>query len=447
MLSIACGDGRAPPPGRFDASFDATPALDAAGDDAAFDAARPDDPRLPAADLEVVLPYRGPEATVELRVRAELGRLDVQLSVDTTGSFGGEIDAMQDDLQDRIIPALEARVEDVAFGVNRFEDFPSAPFGEASDRPFFLHTAITTDGRRAASAVAALDSPLGLGGDLPESGFEALYQIATGEGYSLGGRDLVAPFRGEGPAGGSIGGVGFRDGALRAVVHITDAPSHVPGDYAFDYPGTHGLDEAVAALRANQIRVLGIASAEISRFDLEPIALATGATVPPADGECATGIDGDPRAPVGGVCPLVFDILGDGTGLSDAVIDALAELVNSVRFTEVHGVAIDDRLRFVRVIEATEANPPPGVAPPERTDERPMDSIDDTFRNVGPATELVFVARLHNATVPPADYDQIFRVAIEIRGDGLTLTERVVRIIVPFGRLSRDAGLDAGTDV
>lgn len=384
---------------------------------------------------------------MELRVQAELGRLDVQLSVDTTGSFGGEIDAMQDDLQDRIIPALEARVEDVAFGVNRFEDFPSQPFGESTDRPFFLHSAITTDGRRAASAVAALDSPLGRGGDLPESGFEALYQIATGAGYSIRGADLVEPFSGEGPAGGSIGGVGFREGALRAVVHITDAPSHVPADYAGEYPGTHGLDDAVDALRAHQIRVLGIASAEIARFDLEPIALATGATVPPVAGECATGIDGDPRPPTGGVCPLVFDISADGTGLSDAVIDALAELVDSVRFTEVHGVAIDDRLRFVRVVEATGANPPPGIDPPEVTDERPADSIDDTFRNVGPGTELVFVAHLHNVTMPPADYDQIFRVAIEIRGDGLTLARRVVRIIVPFGRLSRDAGTDAGSDV
>jgi hypothetical protein len=368
----------------------------------------------------------------------------VQLSVDTTGSFGGEIDAMQEDLQDRILPALEARVDDVAFGVNRFEDFPLRPFGESTDRPFVLHTAITTDARRAASAVARLDAPLGRGGDVAESGFEALYQIATGEGYRFGGATLIEPFGRSAPGGGTIGGAGFRDGALHAVVHITDAPSHTPADYGSDFPGTRGLDDAVSALRANDIRVLGVASAEIARFDLEPIALATGATVPAVDGRCATGIDGAARPTIGGVCPLVFDILGDGSGLSDAVIDALVGLVNSVRFREVHGVAIDDRLRFVQTIEATDASPPAGVAPPAITDEAPADGVDDTFRDVGPGTELHFLAHLRNTSVPPADYDQIFRVAIEIRGDGLTLTQRVVRIIVPFGRLSRDAGLDAG---
>ncbi|MDQ3037757.1 MAG: hypothetical protein M3Y87_35515, partial [Myxococcota bacterium] len=220
---------------------------------------RPDGgPRLPSADLEVTLPYRGPEVRLPLEVGADLGTLDVFLSIDTTGSFGGEIDALQRDLIDRIVPALASRVPDVALGVGRFEDFPVGPFGSEGDAPFDLVSAVTTDLGRVGSAVASLDDPLGLGGDGPESGAEALWQIATGAGYSHGGVSYVAPYRGDAaPGGGTIGGVGFREGALRVVVHVTDAPSHGPSDYASSFPGTHSLEQAAEALRGIDARVIG----------------------------------------------------------------------------------------------------------------------------------------------------------------------------------------------
>ena len=70
----------------------------------------------------------------------------------------------------------------------------------------------------------------------------------------------------------------------------------------------------------------------------------------------------------------------------------------------------------------------------------------DTFVEVRRGTELEFVARLQNDRIPPADYDQVFRVTIEVLGDGLVLAEKVVRIIVPRGRLQMDAGVDGGAD-
>ena len=93
-------------------------------------------------------------------------------------------------------------------------------------------------GSRQARAGAGVDprpgQPLGCGRDGPESGFEALYQIATGAGIAgpIGGvSPVVAPFAPAPDAVGSLGGVGFRDGALPIVIHITDALSHKEADY------------------------------------------------------------------------------------------------------------------------------------------------------------------------------------------------------------------------
>ena len=99
--------------------------------------------------------------------------------------------------------------------------------------------------------VARLDDPFGNGGDTPESGYEALYQIASGEGLD----PWIEPYEGDG-----AGGVGFREGALHVVVHVTDAPSHDTRSYAPAVAGAHGPSDALAALRAIDARVLGIAS-------------------------------------------------------------------------------------------------------------------------------------------------------------------------------------------
>jgi hypothetical protein len=402
---------------------------------------------LPPADVEVVLPYLGPVVEHAIEVEAEAGLLDVFLSIDTTGSFGEEIDALQSSLSSDMVPSLRARVEDVAFGVGRFEDFPIAPFGGRDDRPFELLTAITTSIDRVGGAVASLDDPIGDGGDAPESGAEALYQIATGDGFRLVGTQVVAPFAGRvAPGGGSLGGVGFRREALHVVVHVTDAPTHAPVDYLPDVPGVRSLADATRALGELDARVIGIASGSPARPHLERLAVDTGAYVSPVSGQCATGIDGSLREPSFGVCPLVFDVDRDGTGLSDTIVDAIVEFVNSIGFDEVWGEAEDDRLGLVRAVEARDATPPAGVTPPGIADLRPAgDAIGDTFTMVGAGTELVLVAHLRNTTIPPADYDQIFRVTIAVHGDDIVLVRRVIRVVVPRGRLPRpDAGMDGG---
>lgn len=415
---------------------------------------RPDAPLLPPADLSVTLPFEGPAATTDLEASAALGRLDVVFSIDATGSYGGEIDELQGALVDVVIPGLTASVPDVSFAVVRFEDVPFAPFGEPDDLAYTLLTPMTSDPARVAGAVAQLDSPLGAGGDEPEAGIEALYQIARGTGLVVDGQVLAAPWSGQAAAGGGAApGVGFRDDAFRVVVHATDAPSHDASDYGGVVPGAHGRDETLSALAASHIRVIGIASSERARPDLEQLARATGAAVPATGGHCATGIRGASRSPdPDGTCPLVYDIDANGVGLSRTVVSAIGAVTDALTYDEVWGEAEDDRLGFVQSVEAVRATPPEGGTAPTSADRRPAgDGVLDTFENVRSGTMLVFTAHLANTTVEPADYDQVFTVTILLRGDGLELVRRTVRVTVPRGRLDagRHAsdggdGLDAG---
>lgn len=434
LALIGCADPTPAAPGRDggrrvrDGSVEL---VDDGGLDPALSGRLDGGPRLPPADRTVVLPFEGDAIEEPLEVEAEVGMLDVFFSIDTTGSFGGEIANLQAELRSRIVPELRRRVADVAFGVGRFEDFPAAPWGAPGDRPFRLVTGVTTDETRVASGVASLNQPLGNGGDIPESGAEALYQIATGAGYP----GQIPRYSGvPAPGGGSLGGVGFRREALKVVVHVTDAPTQEPASYGSAFPGTRSLAQAVAALNALGVRGIGIASGPPARPYLETLALGTGGLVDPVGGLCRTGIDGALRSATGGRCPLVFDVRSDGSGLSAAVVDAIADLLGTVRYDEVWGET-DDRLGFVRAIEAVSATVPSGAPPVARADLRPRDGVEDTFVSVGPGGRLRFRAILRNETIPPADYDQYFNLTLTILGDGVTLASRRVRVTVPRGRL------------
>jgi hypothetical protein len=404
---------------------------------------RPDAPTLPPADVEVTLPFGAKATRLDVEVEAGLARLDLVVSMDGTGSFGGEVGALQRSLESVVLPELEDRATEVAVGIARFQDFPVSPFGGPTDLPFELITAVTTDRGRIRAALDALGT-IGSGGDLPESGAEALYQIATGEGFVLDGRTLVPPFGGPASGGGSLGGAGFREGSYRIVVHVTDAPTHEWNDYGALVPGAHGSAQAISMLNALEIRTLGIASSEAAREHLETIALGTEATMRPTEGRCATGVRGAPRPPRAGTCPLVFDVGPDGEGLSGAITDAIVGLLDALFWAEAHGEVTEDRYGFVQAIEAEGASPEEGSPAPGREDRIGGDGVLDTFVDVATGTRLRFSVLLRNETLAPADYDQVFRIGLRIVGDGTVLDELTVRVLVP--RSSHDAGASEATD-
>jgi hypothetical protein len=393
---------------------------------------------IPATDFYFILPFQGPTATGNLQFSTSLQRADVFFSIDNTGSFDGETANIQASLTSTILPAISAAIPNAAFGVGRFRDFPLDPHGLTGDRPYELLQPITQQTSLVASALATMPAPAG-GLDIPEAGYEALYQWATGTGLP----DFnLPPFASNAPLG--IGGVGFRPDALPLIVHITDAPAHAPADYAGFGAGTHGRDQALAALNQLGARVVGINSLENagtafdSRAHLEELAIGTKALIPPnANGQCLTGLGGSPRPPVqvqgSPACPVVFDVATDGTGLGSLIVDAIRQLASLGtldlstrrvgRPTGEKGEPLpagSTTSRFIQSIVPV-APPPAGAT-----------ISGDQFKGVTPGAQVTFKLTAFNDFVPSTTTDQLFRLDLEVLGDQVTLLDtRRVFIIVP----------------
>jgi hypothetical protein len=244
-----------------------------------------------------------------------------------------------------------------------------------------------------------------------------------------------------------LGGVGFRSDSTRVVVLVTDAPSHDASEYAAAIPHAHSGAQAIAALRALDVRVVGIASGQPARTALESVAVQTRAVAAAVDGRCSTGLGGSARSPVGGQCPLVYDIADDGTGLSRTVADGIGAVLDTIAFATIHGEPREDGMRFVSAIEAISAVAPANTPAPTRADRFPAGATDgvlDTFSGVRSGTVVRFRARLANRTVREGVFPQVFFLRVVLVGDGSSLRETIVRVIVPEGP-KFDAGFDDGS--
>lgn len=402
----------------------------------------PSDPTssIPKTDFYFVLPFMQNRGTGDLEFATDVRQADIFFSIDNTGSMEEETTNIKTNLVSTIVPQVSAAIPNSAFGLGRFRDFPIAPHGNPSDRPYDLRQPITTTTATIGSAITALPEPGG-GLDIPESGFEALYQWASGAGIPAFG---LPAFQSNAPQG--IGGAGFRKDSLPIVVHITDAVSHVPADYAgggFE-KDAHGRDEVVAAYKAIGGRVLGINSLENAgtgfdpRTQLEDLAVATRAHIAPdASGACPTGIGGAsyPAVDVAGVmrCPAVFDVKSDGSGLSTLVVDAIKQLAATGEIdvsTRPIGKLQGERSEVLpqgtttaKFLKSIKPVPPPPAG----------STIDgDVFRRVKPGSKVVFRLDAFNDFVPEIEVDQLFTIDIQVLGDGVTLLDtRKVYIIVP----------------
>ncbi|MDF1566159.1 MAG: hypothetical protein P1V51_24215 [Deltaproteobacteria bacterium] len=331
------------------------------------------------SDWVVVSDRLGPQ-TRRLLFQPRHQLADVFFNMDTTGSMGGEINNLQTDIGQTIIPGVQTKVAGAAFGVGSWDDYPIPPFGcfSSGDRPFTLLQPITTDAALAVAGANAL--ALHNGFDTPESGYESLYQVATGAGTSWGAgtsstcgtwsADSVPAYTGAGR-----GGVGFRSGALPFVVHITDANSHVHTDYP---PGSvfdaHSKQEAFSALQALGARVLTMQSGSNSTAatQLNEISTQTGAVVPvcafqtgPSTwscgiNQCCTGLNGAGVPPSAGQCVLRYTLDSNGTGMNTRVVDGIDALLR-YGTSDLRGQVRDDgdagtpdTTCFVQRVEAVE---------------------------------------------------------------------------------------------
>ena len=395
---------------------------DAALDDAdSTDAPRP-------TELCIDLDPDAGVVTVALDTRPTVSVADVLFLIDHTGSMDGEIDNIKANLQTTIVPAIAQTIADVEFGVATYSDFPlPAPngieYGDPGVIPFTLVSPIERGVANVQGAVNGITT--GGGGDNPEAMVEALYQVATGEGY--------APWitaRAPCATPGRIGYACLRPNAQTIIVLITDAPAHngpfgsdayatasfvTPLNCPSDRPSCaaarapHVYEDAIAALARINARVIGINSGispYSGRDDLIHIADDTGTV-----------------ATNGG--PLVFDISADGTGLDTRVVRAIQTFTQEVRFDASARVVDLDAMHpltpFVRGVRPVAAAPSTNVAR--------FDAM--TFYGVVPGTRLTFGLDLQGI-IPRTAVPQRFPGRVQFYGNGRpNLGSQDIVVVVP----------------
>ncbi len=401
-------------------------------------------------DLYVVLPFLAPEQVVEIDFETAIRKADVYFQCDTTGGSGGVQMSLDTSLLTFVAPQIALHVPNVAFGSGEFKDFPVDPFGDPGfpplfppDRPFHLMQRITTD--VAAVREAILDMSAGGGADGPESAYEALYQVATGEGISwtvalAGSVPKFEPAVGFSATlgHGTKGGAGFRTGALPVVIHQGDWYAHEATDYiAAGIVDAHSKAEAQAAAASLGLRVIGVFTEGIGPFELpiEEMAAATGAIVPPSawgptETFCHTGIGGALEPPAAtGLCPLVYHTTWGGLEFDDVTVDAIDALVHHSWFdVSAEAVADPGALPALDTGDFVTAVTPLAPAPPGGV-------IDGgTFRDVQPGPTVRFAVQLRNTLVEPAPAARVLDVKVQVSGDDVTvLDERTIHVIVPGG--------------
>lgn len=377
------------------------------GPDAGTDA--PDAPDTPDAPLPCIElhPDAGP-ILLPLDTEVVVGRADVLMLIDVTGSMREEITQIRTTLRDRIVPGIRAAIPDSRLGVATLADFPFGGCGGPDDVPFAQILPIDADVARIQAAVDSVATTSG--GDPPESHVEALFQAATGEGLGT----VIPPSFG--CPGGGFGYPCFRTDALPVILLFTDAAFHNGPGGSNPYPlscgaaDAHTYSEAVAVLNARGIRVMGLFSGGVrtGRDDLERVATDTGA--------------------VSGATPLVFDIGERGESLTTNVIAAVRTLADVIQF-DVDTVLVDpvpgdgvDPREFVDEVIALRAEPPSGVT-----------SISGgVFFGVSTGTRVVFQLQLRNDVVAPGVGPQRFLLEIVFRADGRTrLGSTIIEIVIP----------------
>jgi hypothetical protein len=422
-------------------------------------------------DFVFEVPYMEPPNPLDdtLDFATNISQADVVFGMDTTGSMGGEIANLKSSVVS-LINTIRSTVPNAGFAVVGYDDFPISPYGSAAsgDQPFLLlHRAMSTNTAAGLTSVQSRVNALAthFGADGPESGWELVYQTATGLGTSAGGASVPAfnpatAFPSAPPAGetvGDIGGVGFRTGSLPILVWITDAPSHNSDITGNNYAGFTAArtSDAMTAFGALSGRVIGVVSS-VGDGDGRPDVLhavnTTGSLVPPAawgpvgtrPGSCAltqccTGLSGAGEAPAGGMCPLIFRINGDGTGLGNAVAKAVEVLTGFATIDigadpqDDPSDSVDAVAEFVDRIEANPTAPAPCASGLTAIDVAPVDGIPDTFDDVTPGTTVCFdVIPKMNTTVMPLSTPQMFMATIVVQGDGVTtLDTRDIFFLVP----------------
>jgi len=437
-------------------------------------------------DFFFLLPYMdpaGPTAPKPLEFKTNVQNMDVFFNMDTTGSMSGSISNLKSDVISQIVTPMKLSNPTMQFGVGEYRDFPVGNYGSAGDYPFKLLQKITSDNALVSTAVGKYVH--GGGNDDAESLIEALYQIATGDGF---------PGYAGYPASGIVppnkegrGGAGFRPDSIPIIVSITDVCSHGIGEPecsaawgGINYSGTlasyaHSRAQAKAGLKAMCGRAVGVDTMEAAASsmwdchrplaDLEDFAKATGAVIPTtawnpaenngvarpagcASGQCCTNLNGTGRPATAtnwvgdgtNWCPLVFRTYYNGTGLGQAIRSGLEMLTRYANFevlsvkagvtTGVYGEPVPSGKTTADFIVSITPSHYVKPAPPP-TIPNPITGTT-SFQRVTPGTNVWFNVVAYNNIVPATNVAQYFKATISVTAEScFPLDGREVLIVVP----------------
>ena len=312
--------------------------------------------------------------------------VDVFLLFDDTGSFTANSPIVRAALP-QIISALKTAMPtvDFGFGVGRFEEYANFASEFATGRPFILNqpiVAASTPGFSLAIQSALDRTAPGYGGDTPETDIEALFQTATGRGFDgnnngttsdSGAAGMVSTQLTPGasgdvpsfgsftvdaagnvlPAAGTVGGAGFRAGALPIILLATDTglafqpagETSITGLNGLTLPisaltqtsrpttpfaSGAGIQETVTALNALGALVIGLGTNGTAtvdpRQDLEALAKLTGAT-----NQSLTTIPNGTLDPIAPGDPFYFQISsGFGASVANGIVSAIENGASNV---------------------------------------------------------------------------------------------------------------------
>lgn len=220
---------------------------------------------------------------LDLRFEVEYEIGDVAILIDNTNPrFSYLMEAAMANEFGDIVEELNESIDDITFGVAIYQDYNASPYGGNTELPFLLKAQQTANTARVLDALTDLRDG-SWHSDEPASTMEALYQALTGAGYDqecdgdLHETEDVQPFRSSSsdPFGGrggdsyssksgdgTLGGMGFREGALPIVIFVTDSSLRDP-DSGYPSPGGCSLDAgSVAVAQAKSdlgARIVGVA--------------------------------------------------------------------------------------------------------------------------------------------------------------------------------------------
>ena len=204
---------------------------------------------MPPADaLYVTLPYHPPgdtgdhphrEFTFQTRIRAA----DIVFVVDTTGSMGLTISAVQNSLSGQIIPGIVSALGaggDARYAVAAHGDFGEGAIpGGQPDGAMTLYQRLDANSSLSQNATMRLNA-VG-GGDGPESMVPAMHSLITGFGTAHYGGTATRPVTPAVDCGGDAGAYGwacFRPGRVPIMVLFSDAAWHTGPGQSNNYGGT-----------------------------------------------------------------------------------------------------------------------------------------------------------------------------------------------------------------